>query len=280
MQQIGSIINFQMPEDVRARLEARKEMESLTPQRSSASQGNWASCPDCFGTLWVREADSPKLTLCSCQRPRRIEQYRADSNVPGIYASVSLATFDLRYYSASGRQTAESAFTEVTAYIEQFGTMRRGLYLTSRTKGSGKTLLACIIANELINRAVRARFVGMAQLLADIKATFNAETGESESQIITAASTAPVLILDDIGVEKPTEWAANVLYRLLDARLVSARPTIFTSNVPIDDLKYDDRIVDRIRRMAYVVQLPEESVRSKLAAVEDMRMKRMLGGIT
>lgn len=226
------------------------------------------------------------LTLCACQRDRQIAQYRRDSNIPTIYRDARIGSFDAGLYGYRGDQR-HTAGAKVAAMIERYvtkfdqiraDTSGRGLYLTSRTKGSGKTLTACIIANELIDRGIRARFVGTAQMLADIKASYNADSGESEAQIIRTAINAPVLVLDDVGVERPTTWVGETLYRLLDERLGQARPTIFTSNVPIDDLKYDERITDRIRRMAFVVELPEVGVRANLAAVEDMRMRTMLGG--
>lgn len=244
------------------------------------------SCHECHDVGWKRIGGTSVTVLCECQRERRLEQYRKDSNVPAIYRDARLTGFDATLYGGAGspeRKRAESIRAMAARYVTGFDQIKadtggRGLYLTSRTKGSGKTMLGCIIANELIDRGTRARFIGMAQMLADIKASYDAESGESEAQIIGVAMGAPVLILDDVGVERPTPWVSETLYRLLDARLAEARPTIFTSNVPIDELKYDERITDRIRRMAFVLDLPEVGVRAKLAAVEDMRMRAMLGG--
>lgn len=278
-----------MPGDVKARLEAQGIDTSPTPRRLNALRESAVSCSLCHDTGYLMGLGVPgcrTLVICDCQRERRIEQFRKDSNVPAIYRDARLPAFDATLYG--GNDTAERKIAQgvrgmAARYVTNFDQIKadtngRGLYLTSRTKGSGKTMLACIIANELIDRGVRARFVGMAQMLADIRASYDAESGESEAQIIGTATTAPVLILDDVGVERPTAWVGEIIYRLLDARLAEARPTIFTSNVPVEELKYDERITDRIRRMAFTIELPEVGVRARLAAVEDMRMRAALGG--
>lgn len=291
MEPIIDKVKLAMPDDVRARLEAQGIDTNPTPQRLRALQESAESCRMCHDTGYVTgiwHTGGKQLVLCACQRERRIDQYRKDSNVPAIYRDARLPDFDATLYGGAGsahRRTAESIRAQAARYVEKFDQIKadtsgRGLYMTSRTKGSGKTMLAAIIANELIDRGTRARFMGMAQMLADIKASYNKESGESEAQIIATATNAPVLVLDDVGVERPTDWVGEIVYRLLDERLGQARPTIFTSNVPVDELRYDERITDRIRRMAYVMELPDVGVRSKLAAVEDMRMRAMLGGGT
>lgn len=289
MQAISDKVQLAMPDEVRARLEARGIDTSPTPQRLSALRERAVSCSLCQDTGYTVGGGhmGRMLALCSCQRERRIAQYRKDSNIPAIYQTARLPDFDATLYGGAGsaqRRTAESIRAQAARYVANFDQIKadtsgRGLYLTSRTKGSGKTMLAAIIANELIDRGTRARFMGMAQMLADIKASYNKESGESEAQIIHTATNAPVLVLDDVGVERPTDWVGEIVYRLLDERLGQARPTIFTSNVPVDELRYDERITDRIRRMAFVMELPEVGVRAKLAAVEDMRMRAMLGGV-
>ena len=283
-------IKLAMPDDVRARLEAQGIGTSPTPQRLSALRESAESCSLCHDTGYLMGIGVPgrrTLVMCECQRDRRIEQYRKDSNIPAIYRDARLPNFDATLYGSAGgdqRKSADRTREMAARYVTNYDRIKantggRGLYLTSRTKGSGKTLLACIIANELIDRGTRS-VRGHGADAGGHQGQLRPRGGESEAQIIGTATSAPVLILDDVGVERPTGWVCETLYRLMDARLANARPTIFTSNVPVDELKYDERIIDRIRRMAFVIELPEVGVRSKLAAVEDMRMRAMLGGGT
>lgn len=74
---------------------------------------------------------------------------------------------------------------------------------------------------------------------------------------------ASVLVIDDIGVQMSREWVETEFYRLINDRYVNRKPTIYTSNIPIDKLKMDDRITDRIESTTFSVNLPEESIRRK-----------------
>ena len=134
-------------------------------------------------------------------------------------------------------------------------------------------MLAAIIVNELVEHGIRAKFVGMAEMLQSIKDSFDAESGESSAEIIGTVKNVPILVLDDIGVERQTTWVEETVYGILDYRISNGKVTFFTSNTEVDALKYDERIKNRITRMALVVKFPEESVRLKIARAEDRAMK-------
>ena len=184
MEPIIDKIRLTPPDDMKARLEARGIDIRPNPQRLNELRESAVSCRLCHDTGYVMGIGAPggkQLVLCACQRERRIDQYRKDSNIPAIYQTARLTDFDATLYGGAGsaqRRTAESIRAQAARYVANFDQIKadtsgRGLYLTSRTKGSGKTMLACIIANELIDRGTRARFVGMAQLLANIKASYD-----------------------------------------------------------------------------------------------------------
>lgn len=219
---------------------------------------------------------------CACQERVRLREIRERRNVPDLFAEAALGDFQTAFYSKDGELVAAEALKATRRYLDRFQAVcqeigGRGLYYVSRAKGSGKSMLAAIMVNELTKAGIRARFVGMAEMLSEIKAGFDPESKESSAEIIRMAMDMPVLVIDDIGAERMSDWVSETVYRIVDYRVTHKRPTIYTSNIPIDELKYDERIVDRIRRMAMVVRLPDESVRRKLAAVEDVRMKTVLG---
>ncbi len=134
-----------------------------------------------------------------------------------------------------------------------------GLYIHSGTKGSGKTMLSCCLLNEINNRyAGVSKFVNILDFLEMTKKGFNGNDDD-----IKALYQANILVLDDIGVQMSKEWIDTVLYRLINERYINRLPTIYTSNVPVDRLKMDDRITDRIESTTYPVSLPEESIRKE-----------------
>ena len=85
-----------------------------------------------------------------------------------------------------------------------------------------------------------------------------------------------MLVIDDIGVEQPKDWVNERFYNIINGRMIEKRITIFTSNYRMDDLKLDDRIVNRIEKMALPIEFPAESIRSAIARKENSDLLRRL----
>ena len=191
--------------------------------------------------------------------------------------------FKLESYSDENREVAKFALdvakriaNEYEELMEQF--KGRGVYFHSKEKGSGKSMLAAIVVNELVLRGIRAKFVGMAELLQKIRDGFDPESSASSAEIIQTVKAVPVLVIDDIGAERLTDWVEDTVYQILDFRLANRRLTIFTSNEMPEELGYSDRIKSRIGRLSMVVSLPDDPVRYKLSVRDDARMRDFFGG--
>ena len=152
----------------------------------------------------------------------------------------------------------------------------------SRTKGSGKTRMAASIANDIISQyRISAKFATTLQILDEIKKTWHEKPGEDagEQKFLADIIRVPVLVIDDIGVEKPTEWVNEKFYSILNGLMIQKQVTIFTSNCEMENLLFDDRIVNRIMKMALPVPFPDESVRASLAKAENKELyNRLLRG--
>jgi len=96
--------------------------------------------------------------------------------------------------------------------------------------GIGKTMLACIIAKDMLDKGVKIVFVSSADLLAELKNAMFTKDDEGIEKKIEYLSTVEVLMLDDIGKEKPTEWIQSMYYRLIDLRYRNNLLTGFTTN--------------------------------------------------
>lgn len=139
----------------------------------------------------------------------------------------------------------------------------RGLYIYSKTRGSGKTLLASCIVNQLIDtRPINAKFINVLDLIELTKKGFKYESCNDD---LEAIFNTKLLVLDDLGVQMKKEWSETVLYRLINHRKTNRLITIFTSNIPVDELKMDDRIPDRIFEIAAPLTLPEVAIRNMKA---------------
>lgn len=192
---------------------------------------------------------------------------RARAMIPFEFIGLTGKDFDWEKYKvdASGQKSF------ITNYITKYQKYRDrgvGLYIFSGTKGSGKTMLACILLNEISKRyAGSVKFVGILDFLEMTKQGFR-----NEDEDLNAIRESGLLVLDDIGVQMSREWVETVLYRLINYRYTQRLPTIYTSNIPIDGLKMDNRITDRIDCTTLPVNLPEESIRKYTRQAEKKRL--------
>lgn len=185
------------------------------------------------------------------------------------------------YSTLRAKEMAGTAKLVAKRYVEKFPEVQelgKGLYFHSNAKGSGKTRLAVSIANDLIkNNLVVAKFCTTIQILDQIRETWGGQAS-TETRLIQDIVSVPVLVVDDIGVEQPKDWINERFYNILNGRMIEKRITIFTSNFRINELRLDDRIVDRINKMALPIEFPEESVRAVIARKEnDDLLDRLLG---
>lgn len=153
----------------------------------------------------------------------------------------------------------------VNKFIGSFENFRNegfGLYIQSRERGSGKTLLASILVNEISTRyAVNTKFVTIYDYLEMTKKGYHGSPEE-----IQAINSAQVLVLDDFGAHMAKEWIESVLFSLIDKRTIQRLVTIYTSNIPLEELNIDGRILDRIKSRSYILKVPDVSIRNREAS--------------
>lgn len=104
-----------------------------------------------------------------------------------------------------------------------------GLFLTG-SYGTGKTHLAAAIANRLIQGGTAVICMTMTDLLARIRESYNPDDSSSEAQIMRLYKDTPLLVIDDIGSEYPTEWGSTTIFSIINARYEAYMPTIVTTN--------------------------------------------------
>lgn len=191
------------------------------------------------------------------------------ANIPAAFKALELKTFRLDVYQQEeSRKLIKDACAAIKYYLVNLEDMRKngmGLYLYSGTKGSGKTRMAASIANELIKtKRLQVKFAGSMQIVNEIKATWD-DRDRSESKLLTALASVQVLVIDDFGTELPKDWIGERFYSIINGRYQDKLITILTSNMSLPDLRYDDRITNRIKERTFQLHFPEESVRDLIA---------------
>lgn len=150
------------------------------------------------------------------------------------------------------KQHQGKAFEAAKKYAEGFGTTtKNGLFFYGKA-GAGKTHLAVSIARYIIEqKQIAVSFIRVVDLLLDIRQTYNADEGyraENEAGLLKKYTTTPLLILDDLGAEKTSEWVRQILYQIVDSRWIDDKLIVITSNLTLRELaeRFDDRISSRI----------------------------------
>ena len=192
--------------------------------------------------------------------PKRIMNVEAiadRANMPLDYSGKGMEAFDWRFYKDAGAEmkaTVETFLFRLDDFLKQ----SMGLYIHSKTKGSGKTMLACCIGNEIIKRR------GLSVKFVDIQDFIQAYRDKVADEFLNAS----VLIVDDLGIQDDKkEWIASIVYALVNRRYNRQKLTIFTSNKPFAECSSEDRVISRVERMAIEVAVPEIPVRSIQAKI-------------
>lgn len=180
--------------------------------------------------------------MCSCAAPklraRRIA--RMEARIPQVKPGTP---YLFETYPAEGDQAA-------LARARAFAMSEEGSLLLWGRVRTGKTGLSASIAHERILRGDDVLFVTVPDLLEQFRRSFDHEEGElSTGELTDLVKQATLVVLDDIGAEKVSEWVADVLYRLINHRQSNHLRTVYTSNRSLAELeaRLGDRIAWRIK---------------------------------
>lgn len=224
-------------------------------------------CPLCNGSGWVIEdaqSSSSSVVRCSCYLQRRSVILLKEANIPKRYINCTLENFETnRIISrephhlspAKAQLTPAMAKDVVQDFIQGYTPKNRGLLLMGNC-GVGKTHLAvALILSLMKSKGVSCLFYDFRDLLNEIRASYKSNSKTVTSNILRPVFEKEIVVLDELGAEKITEWTRDTLNYILNKRYNDNKTTIITSNwldeAEADEETLADRIGYRMRSRLY-----------------------------
>src|SRR5215470_11002747 len=183
-------------------------------------------CVVCGGTGWKLAGSERRVTRCECWRKSRGEALLAFARIPKRYEHCELSNFE---FDGPHRHLAPARMA-ACKFVEEFPLDHTGLLLIGSI-GVGKTHLAVGIAKELIvSKGISCLFYDYRELLKQIQNSYNESVKTTELDVLRPVFDAEVLVLDELGAVKPTEWVWDTVSLILNTRYNDNRTTIITTN--------------------------------------------------
>ena len=220
---------------------------------------------------------------CDCQRAAREEREAAEKRQKHLdtvedlkrrgFTDPAMRNWTFEHDNGRNPQTATARF-----YVESWETMQAENigYLFWGGVGTGKSYLAACIANALMEKEVAVCMTNFATILNDLAASF-----EGRNEYISRLCSYPLLILDDFGMERGTEYGLEQVYNVIDSRYRSRKPLIVTTNLSLTELQNPQdtahaRIYDRVLEMCLPILFTGENFRKETAQAKLNGLKELL----
>jgi len=185
------------------------------------------TCAICEDTGWktITIDGVSRVARCECWQQRFSQSLMKNARIPRRYAHCELSNFEIH------TDTQRAAHQKAVRLVDQFPVVEKGL-LFYGDAGVGKTHLAVALMREaIIRKGARAVFYEVRELLKLVRDTYRDSTEMSELDVLRPVLEADLLVLDDLGAEKKSEWVDETLGLVVNTRYSERRLTVLTTNL-------------------------------------------------
>lgn len=203
-----------------------KDTQPQADENAEATAADGSACPHCFGT-GMEVVPGVGARRCRCQTPDHWARLFHAARIPPRYQHCTIQN----YVTGDSETSKWVAKREADRIINDFLVADgRGLLFVGPV-GVGKTHLAVALLQELIQRyQVHGLFYQFGALLRRIQDSYNPVSKNSELTVLAPVFEADVLVLDELGASKPTDWVRDTMMQIINTRYNDKRLTIFTTN--------------------------------------------------
>jgi DNA replication protein DnaC len=239
-----------------------------------------AICEFCGGTGW-EPVEGKGVRQCRCRVADRRAQLLAAARIPKRYENCSFENYVAASADAAGL-TLRHALNNSQTLVREYPGIDLGLLFLGPC-GVGKTHLAVATIKALIAKGIPCLFYDFRDLLKEIQDSYNPISQTTELKVLEPIYNAEVLVLDELGASKPTDWARDTMTQIINNRYNDRKLTIFTSNYldepqnPNEETLTDRigvRLRSRLYEMCKVVLIKGEDYRLKLSQSRNLTRSR------
>jgi DNA replication protein DnaC len=206
------------------------------------------SCDICYGT-GIEIVPGKGAKPCQCRQRDSHSGFLDRAKLPRRYENCHFHNYKPQ------NPTQERAFKFATSLTMEYPAVEQGLLLMG-TVGVGKTHLAVSILKGLTERGFNCLFYEFGTLLKEIQDSYNPNTKASELGVLAPVLNADILVLDELGASKPTDWVRDTMAHIINSRYNDRKLTIFTTNYLVERKRekeetLEDRVGVRLRSRLY-----------------------------